>query len=272
MVKTRGFTLIELIIVIVILGIVSVGIGQYIRFGAEIYSQGTERDEVVAQARFMLARLAKELRQATPNSIRISCPSGGCATVQCLEFAPFRTSTIYTDNLPSDISSGDTMTVVTPTSAAVQNDQIVVYPLDANDVFDVTQNKRRTIDATPVDLSAETQRWSVNLGFAETSPSQRVYVLANPVSFCIESGQMYRYSGYALNATQQFPTLTHLLDGQRGQMLGRYIQNNLALQPAFSYSSASLTRNALVNLRLNLGFNDNETITLSHEVHVPNVP
>ena len=70
---SKGFTLVELILVIVILGIVSVGTVQYLSFGAQIYADSAERDEVVSQARFLLTRLSKELRHATPGSVRLSC-------------------------------------------------------------------------------------------------------------------------------------------------------------------------------------------------------
>lgn len=271
--KMRGFSLIELIIVIVVLGVLSVGIAQYISLGAQVYSEGSERDEVVAQSRFMLTRMAKELRQATPNSIRLSCSGGSCASVQCLEFVPFQTSTIVTNNVPLDVTAPGPLRVVKALAPVAQNDQVVIYPLDASDVFDPAHNKRRTISATPTSLTTHTEQWDMNLGFAQSSPSKRVYVLADsPVSFCVEGTQLYRYQGYGFQVMQQTPNAAHEIAGVTGQLVGQYINNNLLLTPTFSYSAASLTRNALVNINFELALTTLDEINLNHEIHIPNVP
>ena len=83
----NAFTLIELLLVMVIIGILAVSAFSFIGAGVSIYSQGAERQEAVAQARFLITRLSKELRHATPNSLRLSCDnstSGACGAQQCL--------------------------------------------------------------------------------------------------------------------------------------------------------------------------------------------
>ena len=90
--RQYAFTLIELLLVMVILGILAVSAFSFIGAGVSIYAQGVERQEAVAQARFLITRISKELRHAAPNSLRLSCDNdskGACNTHQCLEFTPF---------------------------------------------------------------------------------------------------------------------------------------------------------------------------------------
>ena len=270
--RQQGFSLVELIIVIVLIGIVSISTMQFIKFGAEIYASGTERDEVVSQARFALVRLGKELRQATPNSLRLVSGNVTGRAYQCLEFAPFKASSIYVNNVPTDVSaSGDLIVVAfNNETKAEEDDRVAIYPQSAADIFDVNQNKVRALASDPSEEEAnKTQRWSFDNGFADSSPTQRLFVLNDsPVSFCIEGDSLYYYSGYNYNINQPTPSILHVLDGSAGQLLAKYI----AYSSVFNVNQASLTRNAIVNIRLEMGFNSAETLIFNHEVHIPNVP
>ncbi len=69
-----AFTLIELLLVMVIIGILAVSAFSFIGAGVSIYSQGIERQEAVAQARFVITRISKELRQTHLGSLAIITP------------------------------------------------------------------------------------------------------------------------------------------------------------------------------------------------------
>ncbi len=245
---------------------------QFIKFGAEIYATGTERDEVVAQARFALVRMSKELRQTTPNSIRITTGNVSGQPFQCLEYTPFKASSIYVNNPPLDTSSAGELVVVSfdNEKIAIKNDRVTLYPQSPDDIYDLSNNRVRLLVADPVVAEAnKTQRWSFDNGFAVSSPTQRLFVLnTSPVSFCVEGDSLYYYQGYDFEVLQPTPSLLHVLDGVKGQLLSKYITNHLV----FGFNDASLTRNAIVNIRLEMGFNDSEGIVFNHEVHIPNVP
>lgn len=57
--RQHGFTLIELILVITILGVISVSVAQVISLSAQIYITGAERNRLVSDARFIILRLEK---------------------------------------------------------------------------------------------------------------------------------------------------------------------------------------------------------------------
>jgi MSHA biogenesis protein MshO len=90
----NGFTLIELITVIVVLGIVSVGVSGFLRSGLQIYSDANERDQLLSQSRFVIERVSRELRAAIPNSVRLQYSAS--ADTQCLEFVPALWTSYYT--------------------------------------------------------------------------------------------------------------------------------------------------------------------------------
>ncbi|MBL4899232.1 MAG: type II secretion system protein, partial [Colwellia sp.] len=56
----RGFSLIELIVVIVILGVLATSVSTFISFGTQIYTDAKDREQVVSSARFAIERLNRE--------------------------------------------------------------------------------------------------------------------------------------------------------------------------------------------------------------------
>ncbi|MDG1750525.1 MAG: type II secretion system protein, partial [Thalassotalea sp.] len=66
LVKHKGFTLIELVTVIVILGVLAVGISSFLQFGTRIFSETSARDELISSARFSVERINREVRHALP--------------------------------------------------------------------------------------------------------------------------------------------------------------------------------------------------------------
>src|SRR5690554_3175747 len=89
--RTRGFTLIELIIVIILLALSGLFVFNYLGFGAQIFRDTTEREQLVAQSRFAVNRLTAELRNAVPRSVR----TRGADSQRCLEFMPIIASSQY---------------------------------------------------------------------------------------------------------------------------------------------------------------------------------
>ncbi|HSG50997.1 MAG TPA: type II secretion system protein, partial [Rheinheimera sp.] len=70
--RYRGFTLIELVITLVVLSILAVGVSSYLGFGARLYSDVAEREQILGQSRFVAERMIRELRNAAPNSVRVN--------------------------------------------------------------------------------------------------------------------------------------------------------------------------------------------------------
>ena len=88
---SQGFTLIEIIISLMVLGVISLGIGSYLQLGAQGYIQNRDREQLQSQARFAAERISRELRHAVPNSLTVSSDKK-CITFTPIEYAGFYTS------------------------------------------------------------------------------------------------------------------------------------------------------------------------------------
>ena len=275
----RGFTLIELITVIIILGVVSVGISGFIRTGLGIYTDVTEREQLLSESRFVVERLNRELRGAVPNSVRIA--TNDTNTIQCIEFVPAQWVTFYI-SLP--VLPEASVTMVTPQIADnsagytyAVGDSAIVYPTKMADVYDLTNNKRQITtvcrddilgDCTDKNNPGQKAKFNLSGAFADYSPASRVYFANQSVSYCAHSsGDIYRIEVDSIN-TSQTP-----YDSSLGTLMAENLSNDLdiASEMPFRVSDASLTRNSLVHILLTFERNE-EVVNFSSEVHIPNVP
>lgn len=92
-----GFTLIEMIIVIVITGIVAGMVAMFIRVPVDAYLNTVRRAELTDEADTSLRFIARELKAALPNSIR--CAAG---TPNYIEFQPINSGGRYREHPKSD--------------------------------------------------------------------------------------------------------------------------------------------------------------------------
>ncbi|HEX9803046.1 MAG TPA: type II secretion system protein, partial [Gammaproteobacteria bacterium] len=69
--RTGGFTLVELVMTIVLLGIISAVLAPVITTSVTAYTDTRSRNELIARGRIALGRLAREIHQAVPNSLRV---------------------------------------------------------------------------------------------------------------------------------------------------------------------------------------------------------
>lgn len=277
----KGFTLMELIIVIIILGVMAVGLGGFIGLSTQTYVNVTERDELISTVRFSVERLNREIRNAVPNSFRVAVDSATNPTKQCLEFVPITASTIYTEIATVPEPKSDKVTVI-PFLAESGNsyscnecgDKMVVYPLSPNDVYenhDVDLNKVFTIDEYVetgiADQTATITLVGAGVNFAEDSPTSRTFIFNQAVSYCVENTTIVRYSGYTFSDTQLLPPF--ISTGTSSLMAENVTFDPTALP--FSILPASLQRNAVVQVVLSFS-RDGEQITFDNATHVSNIP
>jgi MSHA biogenesis protein MshO len=277
--KNNGFTMLELIIVIIILGVMSLGITSFISLSTQTYLNVSERDDLLSSARFAIERLNREIRNAVPNSIRIT-PITPFTTQQCIEFIPIKASTIYTnipvvpDNKRTNIdvvnfvnSQDDPFSSCSGTCP----DYIVVYPLTPSDVydFDINSGDGKVTQLKP--FSGFTgDIWTLpieptgGMVFDQHSPTDRLYVFDSTVSYCVSNFQLKRFQG---NNFEAFQSLTPV--GSESLMAENvtFDKDN----PPFVYSPASLQRNAVVQIKLHFN-RDGEEIVFNNDVHIENIP
>lgn len=272
--STLGFTLVEMVTVILILGILVVGVSSFIIFGTRIFVESSSVDQVLSQSRFAVERVTRDLRSALPNSVRVNTDS---LTYQCVEFVPIEASTTYlTMPIVPAAAASTGIVILDNTVSAIRVNQFAwIYPLVDADVYSSARQKRAQIKTPPLTLANQvTLTFTAPTRFAEASPRQRIYFGSSPVSYCFEKGasgndlQIVRYAGYNFNGVQ--PNPANMGTGVLMAQSVANVLNNGADLPLI-LTPSSLVNNAMVHLQPRFNVNG-ETFQYRHQVQVINVP
>ena len=260
-----GFTLIELIVVMMVVGILSSIVAMFIRHPLEAYMTASRRAALVDAADTALQRISRDIQGALPNSLRIT-QSGG---ITFLEYLPLQDGGRYraaqtgagTGDILDFTSGGDaSFDVLGPAVSAAAGQYLVIYNLGLDASTDAWQGgNRRTVTSNGT-LS--------NLTFTATgaplpleSPGKRFYLAGAPVTYACNpaGGELRRISGYALQTVQ--PT-------SFGAAASRLLADHVATC-AFIYTPGVSQRLGQLTLRIQVS-QDGETVTLYREVAVNN--
>ncbi len=275
-----GFTLIELVMVIVLTGIIAVVASRFIAQPVQGYLDSSRRAMLVDMADGALVRMSREVRLAIPNSVRVG--AGGTA----LELLWMRTGARYRSEGPGDTLdftlSADTFDVIgtLPDSASVVAnpgavpgdcasgavDCLVIYNTGQPGADAYAQDNVaaiRAADASSVSFVAPAP-------FPLTSPGGRFYVVDSPVTYLCDpvSGTVRRFTGYALAANQADVDTAAELTGA-GATSALLVDRVSGCN--FSYVPGTATRGGLVTLSLSLS-DSGERVALLQQVHVSNLP
>lgn len=262
MTKARGFTLIEMVISITLLGIVGLFVGEVIRLSLTLYSDVEARSSLIQQGRFATERLRREIREAVPNSV-VTNSSG-----RCVEFFPIVNSGIYT-NLPT-FSPSNTLRALPFTGAGKKGDRITVYPTSNAQLRTsiIPTNSQVAVLERDIEFSPDISSTMIDIElasatkFANNSPANRFYVYSQPVAFCIVGDELRRYDGYGMDRTLE-PGDTSL--GSGVVLVDSLLGGNFLAQ------EAQLQRNGLVKIELTFTGNG-EVMRFDDDALVYNTP
>jgi MSHA biogenesis protein MshO len=280
-----GFTLVEMIVVIVITGILGGMVAMFIRAPVQGYADSADT---------ALRRLGRDIRTAVPNSIRVPVP-GGINTY--IEFLPTKAGGRYraiptggagnlcngvTGNANGDALSFDSadtcFEIIGPPIVFAAGDQIVIGSTQSSGLppygstyagIGIRRTYTAGTGAQSIVVMAGAERFPA---FAEVT-GQRFDVVDGTqmaVTYaCINGtgtnasgdgvGKLMRYSGYGFLAGQPVPPLAG------GSILADKIS-----ACEISYDTVN-QRSGLVAIRLAIS-RGGESISLYHEIHVNNIP
>ncbi|MGH1431400.1 MAG: PulJ/GspJ family protein [Neptuniibacter sp.] len=290
--RQKGFTLVELVIVITLLGIISLVTVGFISSSMQGYADLKRRDQLSASARVAVERMAREVRNALPNSIRVD------GSGSCLEFIPAVAASRYL-SLPTASAATSFDSVAYAVEPEFVTGRVAVYPIDSN-VSDEAHkgNPIYKLDSnsiiSPVLASALTlvqASGAVNISFLggtshtfpTDSPSNRYFIIDEPVSFCLVGTDLYRFQGengssYTFSVTQPSAATLNTLSEPNKALLASDVVSPAGSQP-FRYAEATLQRNAIVlfdmfvqDQILSVSDTTQEDIRIQFEVQVRNVP
>jgi MSHA biogenesis protein MshO len=246
-----GFTLIEMIMVILLLGIIGVMGGEMISAAFKGFSDTDARMEIFEEGKLVLMRMEREIHIALPNAVYIDGDTIEIGVID--ENAMTGVFGQYTEASPT----GGT-TITDRTASLPENTLVSIYNTSWND-FAVAANSRvyqvRSSGINPMTLDR-------NIGTA--SPYGRYYaVRPEAVRFAVASGVLTR------------STATVTVGGDLGafggaQILAKNITQNGTL-PFFTYNAGTSTRNSVVIIHFTIS-NGAETVNFHKVIQVRNVP
>lgn len=204
-----GFSLIELIVVIAVVGILAGVVAVFIRSPLDGYMAASRRAELSDTADGALQRIARDVRRALPNSLRVT----QVGDVQYLEYLPIADGGRYRAETAGD-GSGDILDftsgadasfdVLGNTVAAANGQYLVLYNLGLDSATDAWQGDNRRAVTSTGNVS--------NLAFTASgdplpleSPNRRFFLIDTPVSYVCDpaAGTVRRYSGYGAPTAAQ---------------------------------------------------------------------
>jgi MSHA biogenesis protein MshO len=261
-IASGGFTLVELVVIIVITGILAAIGGMMITSPIQGYIDLSRRAELVDAADNSLRRMQRDIRQALPNSIRLT----SVGSVQYLELLHTVDGGLYRAEGAGDIldftladSSFDVLGLLDAAPGIGQH--LVIYNIAASGN---SGNAYFGDNRTAVTGGAVTSVVFAPRQFSLQSPYQRFFLVDQAVSYvCTPSptgGTLRRYAGYAIAEPQ--PT--------SGLGTGSLLANHVTACN-FTYTGGSSQRAGLVTLQLSLA-DQGETISLLQQIHVDNAP
>ena len=287
----RGFTLVESIAVILIIGVLAAIAAVFIVQPFEAARDTTRRAELVDAAETALNRMTREIRLAVPNSVRIN------AGANALEFLRSTTGGRYR-RLLDGAGNGEALD---PTAQADTFDVLGGLPDADGDVAANTRSPGRdcaagggycivinntgprgtdfyaydtgnnvaaltatsglgTADGTDDTLTFDTGGSGAAAAFPAHSASQRFQVMDTAVTYVCTANRIDRHHDYGLNTTQV---------AQPGGTVSELARD--VMDCKFTYDDGAGQRHGLVTIDITIR-RDGETVRLIDQAHVVNVP
>lgn len=253
--STTGFTLVELIAVIVILSILAtIGTGFVVKT-TEAYQRTQTRALLVNTARQALERMTRQLRIALPYSVRTT-NSGNC-----LEFMPIAAGGNYFNPVPDEenLASPSASIAASPVNIDFGTPvYVTIGAMAAGEIYGSNPVSRATYSNGNIVLSAAKQ-WRRN------SINKRYYLLDNPQAFCVEGNELRFYEGINVANADVGLLGPH-------SIIARNVSVVDPLNPKpFSLQMGSENRNTRINIEL-IFSSDGESMVFNQGVFIRNVP
>lgn len=260
----HGFTLVELVMVIVIMGVVGAMVAVFMRQPIDAYFDTLRRAALSDVADTAVRRMGRDIRTALPNSLRQ-------VDNQCIEFIPTKFGGRYRAE-PDALGAGDILNfeaadtsfdMLGPNSpladqAIAAGDRIAVYNLGIPGADAYAGNNTAVV--TAVGVGTLTNETKINFAarlFPLDSPNHRFHVIpgTEPIaSYVCTGGNLFRHANYAGSCP-----------AAGGNLLATGVTCN------FDITAAGLQRNATLRIALTVA-RDGEVVNLYHEINVNNTP
>ncbi len=291
-VTSRGFTLVELVMVIALAGLVAVMVSTVLGRPMETFAAQSRRAELVDLGAGALQRLTRDVRLAVPNSLRVSADGQALELLLIHSAGRYRPNRNDSDGLrfgeaavgcgstTADLSC-DSVQLLAPSIDLAGARWMVLYnvgaesggaPVAGANVWKYANPGVITPSGTNFSLRAgpPSDESLVALGnlppggfrFALASPQRRLYLAERVVGYRCQGGELVRYTYEQL--LENVPAAPPA--GSDPQVLTDDVS-----ECRFSYRAGTAQRGGLLSLLLGIT-QDGESLRLTQQVHVDNAP
>lgn len=267
--SVAGFTLAEMIVVMVITAIIGGIVALFIGGPVQGYVDSSRRAALAGVADTALWRITREVRQALPNSVRVTTAGG----VAYLEFIPVTGGGRYRADPAGGSGScggaGDDLSFAAADSCFEVMGTMPAFAAGDSLVVDNRGTAGHSAYETP---ATNRTAWVSNTAtavtvapfmFPSSSSGNSFHVIAKPVTYACDpaNGTLKRYWGYAIQAAQPANASAAPLVTASSALLA----NNV------STCSFVLARPSLLAMQLSIS-EGGESISLYTTAHVSNLP
>lgn len=276
----RGFTLIEAIVSIAVLGILAAAVAVFIRSPVQGYVDTAYRAVLSDAGDSGMRRIGRDVGAALPNSLRTT--SGGSNA--CFEMLPMIAGGRYQQQKsaantgdPLDLTATDTsfnvlgqINLTACTSAAACGSQLVIYNLGIAGADAYAGDNTSTIST--ISILPTTSITFAPKQFPFASPGKAFQVIPNysVVYSCPGDGTLYRMTrSRSLYSAGRLSTCPSAAQAGEVSTVVALVTNVSSC--GFNYLPAVDGRNSILSISLALTLN-NETVTLYDQLSVNNVP
>lgn len=261
-----GFTLIELIVVIVLISILSTIGGSFMIRTIESYHESVTRSQMIQRGRQSIERITRQLRIALPNSIQVSANS------LCIEWLPVVGGGNYIDELPDQDNGAaavSSIDVAPITFDLGTPEYVVVSALNSGEIYGAAPSSLALYSSINTAITPNVISLAASKQFQRNSVNSRLFVADHPNQFCASGGNLLYHEAYT--SSGNFPSSGNLTGSppNTGTILAEGII--VAGETLFSIASGTETRNTIVTIELPIT-GGGEKIVLRHQVMVRNVP
>lgn len=273
--RMRGFTLIELIMVITITGIMAASVTIFLVPAIQSYLDTTRRADLTDMADTALRRMSQDIRRAVPNSINYQ-------SATCIGLVPTVSGGRYRrepDTFPSAArgskwidtalatSAFDVLNVLDPIPAV--GDWVVIGNQLGSDVYNNVNRAAITSVVTPPVPAP--------VGLEKILGQHRIIIASKQFPVGYDGGrfvivanteQAVYYSKVGSTLYRNITTFAAPACGAVGSVVATDVQN---LTFIYSPNAGATQQSGFVWMRLELG-RAGENVALAHGVHVDNVP
>lgn len=225
--RARGFTLVELTVAIVLLGIVALMVTSFTAGAMQSYIDAERRAQLVDTTEVALRRLQRDLRLSLPNSARVATSgstvylellpvvAGGRYRAQLAGATPPGTCGIGSNNVLNIGTSDTAFSTLGPVAdlSSTVRQYVVVYNLGAGfanaDAYasGSAAGGNKSVLVKALTGTCESVLTFDAHTFTLASSASRFHVVQDPITYACDmgSGRLLRYSGYSIAAAQPTP-------------------------------------------------------------------